>query len=99
LLSSFTGWSGSETRKPITWTICILSEVLIPRSTKGVASWAALAAIIHKFGMSVDFLRKFKAESVFRCNYKASKLVEPNGDEARAHSGDSSAGRELSEEN
>ncbi len=32
-----------------------------------------LAAIIHKFGVSVDFLRKFRAESVFRCDYKASK--------------------------
>ena len=56
---------------------------------------AALAAITHKFGVSVDFLRKFKAESVFRCDYKASKLVEPNRDEARAPSGNSSARRGL----
>ena len=55
----------------------------------------ALAAIIHKFGVSVDFLRKFRAESVFRCDYKASKLVEPNRDEARAPSGNSSARRGL----
>ena len=54
-----------------------------------------LAAIIHKFGVSVDFLRKFRAESVFRCDYKASKLVEPNRDEARAPSGNSSARRGL----
>ena len=53
-----------------------------------------LAAIIHKFGVSVDFLRKFRAESVFRCDYKAS-LVEPNRDEARAPSGNSSARRGL----
>ena len=51
----------------------------------------SLTAIIHKFGVSVDFLRKFRAESVFRCDYKASKLVEPNRDEARAPSGNSSA--------
>ena len=57
--------------------------------------YAALAAIIHKFGVSVDFLRKFRAESVFRCDYKASKLVEPNRDEARAPSGNSSARRGL----
>ena len=57
--------------------------------------WIALAAIIHKFGVSVDFLRKFRAESVFRCDYKASKLVEPNRDEARAPSGNSSARRGL----
>ena len=44
----------------------------------------SLATIIHKFGVSVDFLWKFRAESVFRCDYKASKLVEPNRDEARA---------------
>ena len=56
---------------------------------------ARLAAIIHKFGVSVDFLRKFRAESVFRCDYKASKLVEPNRDEARAPSGNSSARRGL----
>ena len=56
---------------------------------------AGLAAIIHKFGVSVDFLRKFRAESVFRCDYKASKLVEPNRDEARAPSGNSSARRGL----
>ena len=56
---------------------------------------ATLAAIIHKFGVSVDFLRKFRAESVFRCDYKASKLVEPNRDEARAPSGNSSARRGL----
>ena len=56
---------------------------------------AVLAAIIHKFGVSVDFLRKFRAESVFRCDYKASKLVEPNRDEARAPSGNSSARRGL----
>ena len=56
---------------------------------------ASLAAIIHKFGVSVDFLRKFRAESVFRCDYKASKLVEPNRDEARAPSGNSSARRGL----
>ena len=55
----------------------------------------SLAAIIHKFGVSVDFLRKFRAESVFRCDYKASKLVEPNRDEARAPSGNSSARRGL----
>ena len=54
-----------------------------------------LAAIIHKFGVSVDFLRKFRAESVFRYDYKASKLVEPNRDEARAPSGNSSARRGL----
>ena len=54
-----------------------------------------LAAIIHKFGVSVDFLRKFRAESVFRCDYKASKLVEPNRDEARAPSGNSSGRRGL----
>ena len=54
-----------------------------------------LAAIIHKFGVSVDFLRKFRAESVFRCDYKASKLVEPNRGEARAPSGNSSARRGL----
>ena len=54
-----------------------------------------LAAIIHKFGVSVYFLRKFRAESVFRCDYKASKLVEPNRDEARAPSGNSSARRGL----
>ena len=57
--------------------------------------YAYLAAIIHKFGVSVDFLRKFRAESVFRCDYKASKLVEPNRDEARAPSGNSSARRGL----
>ena len=56
---------------------------------------SSLAAIIHKFGVSVDFLRKFRAESVFRCDYKASKLVEPNRDEARAPSGNSSARRGL----
>ena len=55
----------------------------------------SLAAIIHKFGVSVDFLRKFRAESVFRCDYKASKLVEPNRDEARAPSGNSSGRRGL----
>ena len=55
----------------------------------------SLAAIIHKFGVSVDFLREFRAESVFRCDYKASKLVEPNRDEARAPSGNSSARRGL----
>ena len=55
----------------------------------------SLAAIIHKFGVSVYFLRKFRAESVFRCDYKASKLVEPNRDEARAPSGNSSARRGL----
>ena len=62
-----------------------------PFATRGTV----LAAIIHKFGVSVDFLRKFRAESVFRCDYKASKLVEPNRDEARAPSGNSSARRGL----
>ena len=61
----------------------------------GKCSLFVLAAIIHKFGVSVDFLRKFRAESVFRCDYKASKLVEPNRDEARAPSGNSSARRGL----
>ena len=61
----------------------------------GTISEGTLAAIIHKFGVSVDFLRKFRAESVFRCDYKASKLVEPNRDEARAPSGNSSARRGL----
>ena len=61
----------------------------------GPSRWNRLAAIIHKFGVSVDFLRKFRAESVFRCDYKASKLVEPNRDEARAPSGNSSARRGL----
>ena len=60
-----------------------------------LAVTVSLAAIIHKFGVSVDFLRKFRAESVFRCDYKASKLVEPNRDEARAPSGNSSARRGL----
>ena len=66
-------------------------RAVLPR----IASAPSLAAIIHKFGVSVDFLRKFRAESVFRCDYKASKLVEPNRDEARAPSGNSSARRGL----
>ena len=68
---------------------------LLPVDERIVAIEDTLAAIIHKFGVSVDFLRKFRAESVFRCDYKASKLVEPNRDEARAPSGNSSARRGL----
>ncbi len=73
--------------------------ILAPSSARNIKLaediLAPLAAIIHKFGVSVDFLRKFRAESVFRCDYKASKLVEPNRDEARAPSGNSSARRGL----
>ena len=80
-------------------TCCSSSTIGVYRSLDGGNSWAlfntGLAAIIHKFGVSVDFLRKFRAESVFRCDYKASKLVEPNRDEARAPSGNSSARRGL----
>ena len=71
-------------------------ETLVPTTALILMTQSTvLAAIIHKFGVSVDFLRKFRAESVFRCDYKASKLVEPNRDEARAPSGNSSARRGL----
>ena len=71
-----------------------LQETEVDENADCVTNFS-LAAIIHKFGVSVDFLRKFRAESVFRCDYKASKLVEPNRDEARAPSGNSSARRGL----
>ena len=77
------------------WSLIRLIPVLRRRRFDAVLNAYTLAAIIHKFGVSVDFLRKFRAESVFRCDYKASKLVEPNRDEARAPSGNSSARRGL----
>ena len=89
---------GKEIAEKITRELSSLGICIVSGLARGIDAQAhrgALAAIIHKFGVSVDFLRKFRAESVFRCDYKASKLVEPNRDEARAPSGNSSARRGL----